>query len=158
MQNLYQISLVTHIAGLAMMAGTTLASYLLMRQFWKQHEIDKPGSAAGLGSVAKISVLLGIGILLLIVSGVTMAIVVKGAYGQQTWFRIKMMLVIIAIINGTIIGRRLAMKLGKTLGEEKAGVSVADRLMKLKGNLNWFYISQLTIFLVIFTLSVFKFN
>jgi hypothetical protein len=158
MQNLYQIALVTHIIGLTTMAGITLASFMLARQFWKLYSVDKIKAAAVNESAAKLSVLLGVGIILLIVSGITMMVIVKGAYGQQIWFRVKMLLVLTAIINGVVVGRKLGKKLGMTIAEERSGVNVGDRLVKAAKNVRTFYVVQLTIFLVIFTLSVFKFN
>lgn len=158
MQNLYQISLVTHIVGLVMMAGGTLVSFLLVQQFWKQYEVDKVRAAVVMESVGKIASLLSLGMLVLIVSGVTMMVVVKGAYGQQTWMKIKLALVVIAILNGVLVGRRQGMKVIKSLAEERNGISMGDRLIKLRSTTRWFYISQLLIFAVIFTLAVFKFN
>jgi hypothetical protein len=44
------------------------------------------------------------------------------------------------------------------IGEERAGGNVGDRVMKAARNVRTFYTVQLMIFLIIFTLSVFKFN
>lgn len=158
MQNLYQISLVTHIVGLVMMAGATLVSFLLVQQFWKQYEVDKLRATVLMESVGKVSALLSLGMLVLIASGVTMMVIVKGAYGQQIWMKIKLALVLVAILNGVLVGRKQGMKLIKSLAEEREGVRIDDRLSKLRGSTRWFYISQLLIFVVIFTLAVFKFN
>jgi hypothetical protein len=159
MHNVYQIALVTHITGLAIMGGTTLVSYVLTKQFWNLYTQDKSKAIALNAAGSKFPMLFGIGILLLILSGVTMMAIMKGAFGEQLWFRIKFGLIIAIIINGVAVGRRQGLRLTKILAEEiAAGRNNDGKLLRVKSNLNWFHLSQLVFFLIIFTLSVFKFN
>src|SRR5882762_5635819 len=104
-QTLYHLALVIHIAGLTMMAGTTLADYIMTKQFWKQFAIDKQQALAINGAMSKLMLLFGIGILLLILSGIGMMWLTNGMWGEQIWFRIKFGLVIAIIINGIAFGR-----------------------------------------------------
>jgi hypothetical protein len=158
MQNVYQIALVAHITGLAIMGGTTLVSYVLTTQFWNLYTNDKPKAIALNAAGSKFPMLFGIGILLLILSGVTMMAIMKGAFGEQLWFRIKFGLIIAIIINGVAVGRRQGLRLTKILSEEMAGANNDGKLSRVKNNLTWFHLSQMGFFLIIFTLSVFKFN
>jgi hypothetical protein len=66
-----------------------------------------------------------------------------------------------------MVGRRQDMKLKRLMSLEKLNFHQDDSLgqenrkedlMKVKNRLELFYISQLLMFLTIFTLSVFKFN
>jgi hypothetical protein len=102
--------------------------------------------------------LLGLGIILLIVSGVSMMAITHGVFGEQIWFRIKFGLVIIIIINGLAIGRRQQIKLRKLLDEKTSGNLIEARLAKLEKNIGYFHFIQLGLFLTVFVLSVFKFN
>ena len=167
MQTLYQIALITHIVGITLMAGTTLVEYLLTKHFWKLY-------ASG-GSIAfttnedgfNFHLLINIGIVLLILSGVTMLVITQGVFGKQIWFEIKIGLIVIIAINGSVVGRRQDVKLKGLMSLEKLNFhrdhspeqkNLKEDLMRVKNRLDLFYISQLLMFLIIFTLSVFKFN
>ncbi len=157
-QAFYHLALVTHIIGLTMMAGTTLADYVITRQFWKQYANDKLKGMAINQAMSKFQMFFGIGIILLILSGVEMMAITNGAFGEQTWFRIKFCLVILIIINGLAVGRRQGTKLRKLLSGKAAVENVDAKLLKVRTHLNWFHIAQMTLFTAIFVLSVFKFN
>jgi hypothetical protein len=157
-ETIYHTALVTHIIGLTMMAGTTLMDYVIFKQLWKQYALDKPKALAIGEATVKLQIVFGIGFLLLVISGVTMMYITHGAFGEQTWFRIKFGLIILIVINGLTMGRRQGVKLRKLLPEEISGINVGDKLLKVKDSLNIFHISQMAIFITIFILSVFKFN
>jgi uncharacterized membrane protein SirB2 len=157
MQHLYQLALVFHICGLTIMAGTTVADFLIYRQFWKQLYLNKTGGVAVSESLSKLPVLFRTGLLLLVASGVTIMALTHGVFGEQAWFRIKFALVILIIVNGLVIGRRQGLKLRKLLRQETSPENEAE-LARLKKNLQLFHIGQLLLFFTIFVLSVFKFN
>lgn len=154
----YHIALVMHIIGLAMMAGTTLADYVITKQFWKQYATDKSKGIAINQAMSKFVLLFGIGILLLIISGISMMAITRGAFGEQLWFRIKFALVIIVILNGVVVGRRQGIKLRNLLPQAIAGENIDSRLLTVRSNINWFQLSQMALFIIIFVLSAFKFN
>ncbi|MHA4811206.1 hypothetical protein ACX0G9_24100 [Flavitalea flava] len=159
MQTLYHIALVIHIIGLSMMAGTTVVDYIITKQFWKQYAKDQTKGLAIYETISKIVILFAIGIILLILSGVTMMAITHGAFGEQTWFRIKFGLVVIIIINGLANGRRLGIKLRKKyLSAGIAWNNNESGLFKIRFSLRLFHFSQMLLFIIIFILSVFKFN
>ena len=158
MQTLYSVALITHIIGITLLAGTTLVDYIITKQFWMQYSKDKMKGAAIYEAMSKVVKLFGIGIILLILSGVTMMAITNGAFGEQIWFRIKFGLVVIIIINGLAFGRRQGIKLRKILSADSAGNSVETSLSKIRSNLRLFHVSQMILFIIIFVLSVFKFN
>lgn len=153
----YHLALVAHITGLTIMAGATVADAVITRQFWKSYLEDKSRALGINQAMLKIPVLFGTGILLLVLSGVAMMAMTGGAYGEQFWFRIKFGLVILIIVNGLAVGRRLGSRLRKLLAAETEGVPAAG-LLPIREKLNVFHAVQLTLFLIIFVLSVFKFN
>ncbi|MBV4358329.1 hypothetical protein [Pinibacter aurantiacus] len=158
MQTLYYAALVTHIIGLTILAGSTLMDYLVSKKFWQQLILDRERGVAIQEAMARIPLLMGVSLILLIASGVTMMGITHGVFGEQLWFRIKFGLVVIIILNGMIIGRRQTMKLKKIIASTPS-ISVADEsLIKIRSNLNLFHIIQLTLFVIVFVLSVFKFN
>jgi hypothetical protein len=155
---LYQLALVTHLIGLVLLAGATVSNYVIILQFWKQYASDKTKTFGITDAMRRLGMLIRIGILLLILSGITMLSLVQGAFGQQTWFRIKMVIVVLIIINGIVVGGRLARKLGKTLLGGTGGNTMENDLLKIKTPFNWFHISQMILFITVFVLSIFRFN
>jgi small-conductance mechanosensitive channel len=157
-QNIYHLVLVAHITGITMMAGATLTDYVIFNQFWKFYPSDKPRAMAIRDGMSKLPMLIGAGIILLILSGVGMMAITKGVFGEQVWFRIKFGLVLLVIVNGLAVGRRQGTKLRGLLVKQAEGEQTEEAIMKVKNNLRLFHMVQLFVFLIIFVLSVFKFN
>jgi len=163
---MYQIALITHIVGITLMAGTTLVEYLLTRHFWKLYASDRSRAIATNEDGFNFHLIVNIGIILLILSGATMLVITQGVFAKQIWFQIKIGLIVIIAINGSAFGRKQDAKLKRLISMEKLNFQDdprgqedrKDDLMKVKNRLDLFYISQLIMFLTIFTLSVFKFN
>jgi uncharacterized membrane protein SirB2 len=163
---MYQIALTTHIVGITLMAGTTLVEYLLTKHFWKLYASDRSRAIATNEDGFNFHLIVNIGIILLILSGVTMLVITQGVFAKQIWFQIKIGLIVIIAINGSAFGRKQDAKLKRLISMEKLNFqddprgqeNRKDDLMKVKNRLDLFYISQLIMFLTIFTLSVFKFN
>src|SRR5258708_4616613 len=167
MQTLYQIALITHIAGITLMAGTTLVEYLFMKHFWKLYASDRSRAITSNENGFNFHLVVNIGIILLILSGVSMLLIFHGVFAKQTWFQIKIGLIIIIAVNGSVVGRKQDMKLNGLMSLEKLNFHQnhsleqeirKEELMKVKNRLDLFYFSQLLMFLIIYTLTVFKFN
>ncbi|HWB26492.1 MAG TPA: DUF2269 family protein [Chitinophagaceae bacterium] len=152
---LYPTCLTLHIAGLTMMAGTTLVDTIVYRQFWKQYRQDASRATATLEATGKVSVLFALGFLLLLVSGVSMMLLTNGIFAEQLWFKIKMYLVIAVVINGIAVGRRTGLQIRKAAAGLTGNTAA---LSSLKKRLLFFHVIQLTIFALIFIMGVFKFN
>lgn len=152
------IALVFHLMGLVMIAGSTLLDFVTTGRFWKRYSINKQEALLTRELALAFPAVARIGIALLILSGIAMMTIMHGAYGAQTWMRIKIVLVVLIIINVLVVGRRNGLKLFKLLNEERNGADRTADLQKVKGRIRLFHLSQLIIFVIIFTLSVFKFN
>ena|SRR5713226_5470832 len=157
-QTIYYSALVGHIVGLTLMAGTTVSDYIVFRQFWKQVPIDRSKGIVIQRAVSRFPLLFGIGFIFLVISGVTMMAITHGVFGEQIWFRIKFALIIIIIINGLAFGRRQGVKLKRYLSEELPGINGEQNLLRIKRNLGLFHLLQIALFILIYVLSVFKFN
>jgi hypothetical protein len=158
MQALYQIALTTHIIGLTTMAGATLVDFVIIKEFWKQYTHSKSKAIPIHEARSKFPLLFAIGIILLILSGVTMMGITRGAFGGQIWFKIKFTLVILIIINAFVVRRRQSSKLTKLLSEETSSENYTMDILQVRNGFNWFHLSQIAFFTIIFTLSIFKFN
>lgn len=156
LQALYHAALVTHIIGLSMMAGLTLADYIMFRQFWKIFHVDLEKARGIRTATSKLPVLLATGFILLVLSGVTMMAITHGVFGEQLWFRIKFALVVIIFVNAMVVGRRQGGKLNKALFQPDTSSSYG--LAGIRNNIRLFHLAQMVLFITIFSLSVFKFN
>ncbi|HEX9512445.1 MAG TPA: hypothetical protein VF939_18260 [Puia sp.] len=150
-----QLLLVLHITGFTMMAGTVIANISIYRKLDRYLTTDKPKALIILESTTGLPILMGIGALLLLTTGIGMVLLFKGAVTSMLWFRIKMVLVLLILVNGAIIPRQNTAKL-KILLAEKAGENNGP-IEVLANKMSFFQITQLLMFLSIFVLSVFRF-
>jgi hypothetical protein len=150
--------LVLHIIGLATMAGTTIVSYVCYGQFWKQYALRKENAMAILNVTASFRFLFAGGFLLLLISGIGMVALSHGLFAQQLWFRIKMGLLVLILLNGAVYGQRLTSRLRQAVEMELAGGNALNSLESLKSSILVMHIGQLLLFAGIFVLSIYKFN
>jgi hypothetical protein len=154
-QTYLSIYLVLHITGFTMMAGSVLADFAVNRRMSRYLISDKIRAAGVLDSVAVFPRLIGIGGALLFVTGIAMVITFKGTVAQMLWFKIKMVLVVLVALNGTLVLRRNENRLKMMLqanDDRKNGA-----ILSLKQRLSIYHVIELLLFLLIFILSVFKF-
>jgi len=154
----YDSALVVHVVGITLMAGATFIDFATFRQFWKVYPVDKTKGFVIGDMLYRLQRFMGIGMGLILLSGITMMVYMHQIWGAQTWFRIKMIFLLLIIINGLAIRRRLGNRLKKYMAEESAGQSALSKLSALKGNITVVHVLQIVFFITIFTLSIFKFN
>lgn len=157
-QNLHQTGLVLHIIGMATIAGVTLASYVTWRQFPLQYAQDKQKGVAIIQTTARLSTVAGIGLLLQVISGSMMLAATRGAFAQQQWFKVKMMIVILVISGFIFLNRRLQKRLRKWVVDDVTHGDRTGQVMSLANKIGYMQLFLLALFVIIFTLSVFRFN
>lgn len=155
-QIFFQVLLILHLTGLALMAGTTVTDYIVFRAFLKPFGKEKERSLNLLDLKKNLSILLAIGAALLILSGTGLFIITDGLFIHQMWFKIKLFLVLALILNGFLVGTRQELKLKNSISKSES--NHGKQTNKAIFNLKIFYIMQMSIFFVIIFLSVFKFN
>jgi hypothetical protein len=153
--NYLQLFLVLHITGFTMMAGTVLADFAIFRRLSRYLIADKQKALTVLDGSAILVVLISVGAGLLITTGIGMVVVFKGAVASMLWFRIKMILVLLVLLNGAGLARRNMMKLKATLSLGTNEIN--GQVEELRQRLGYIYVTQLILFLIIFILSVLKF-
>ena len=95
----YNAALVLHIVGITMMAGTSFIDYITFRFFYKTYATDTAKGLVLESYLYNLQRFLGIGMLLILASGITMMVKLHDVWGAQLWFRIKMGLLLLVIIN-----------------------------------------------------------
>jgi hypothetical protein len=145
-----------HLMALVLMAGTTLVDFITLRSFWRMFEKQREKATGLLDATASYSRMIGIGAAILILTGFGMMFITRGVFGEQLWFRIKFVFVILLVANGLLVGRRLGFRLRKTVSG--AGLINPGTIMQVRKKMFRFHTSQLLIFIIIILLSIFKFN
>jgi len=138
------------------MAGTTAVDFIIFNNFCKKFEFEKEKSLAFLEIMSKLSVLLIAEAILLIVSGTGLFIVTHGVFAEQLWFKFKMGLIIVLILNGSFFGGRQGSKLKNIIRESGPDLNSKIKAVNLK--LKLFYTFQAAIFFTIIIFAIFKFN
>jgi hypothetical protein len=141
----YQIFLVLHITGITVMAGTSFIDFVTFRRA----TIKGLQASDDLDQLQKY---LGIGMLLIITSGIGMMAKLHEVWGAQLWFRVKMGVLLLIVLNGLGLRRTLGAKFKKAL------VASSSALPAISRKLTLVQLIQLFFFAIIYVLSVFKFN
>ena len=151
-----RLCLVLHLAGLVLMVGHTVVDFVLFLSFSKQFAVERERSLTLLQTMAKLSRLVIAGAVLLIVSGTGLFLVTGAVFGEQLWFQIKMGLIVVLVLNGSLFGGRLQTRLKNLLGENGPGAN--KEIGAVKARLGIFYTVQTAVFLAIIVLAVFRFS
>jgi len=148
--------LALHLSGLVLMAGTTVIDYVTFKTFWKLTDAGDNRSLGLLPLMARYGTFVRAGGVLLILSGIGMLILSKDLWWQQCWFKIKMGLVALLILNGNFIGNKQGSKFRKIIADN--GPDLIDQAKHVKSALNNFYLIQLMLFFAIILISIVKFD
>jgi hypothetical protein len=153
---LLQICLVAHLIGLTLMAGTTAAECITFKTFRKMPDNEKDKAMGLLKLMEKLSSLMSLGAALLVISGTGLLVITGGVFFHQFWFKVKLVLIVMLILNGFLVGGRQHAILKKTISEN--GGYFTGKLTAVISNLRVFYGVQMAIFCIIIMLAVFKFS
>jgi len=133
------------------MAGTTLIDYVTFKTFCR---LTATGNNNGQGLIllmTRYGGLVRTGAVILILSGLLMLVLVKGIWWDQLWFKLKIGLVVLLILNGMFVGNSLGLKFREMIATSP---ELTQHLTNIKANLNRFYLVQLTLFLLIILFSI----
>lgn len=145
--------LTLHVVGLVLMAGSTLMDYVTFKTFWKLTDLGDNRSLGLLPLMARYGTFVRTGAALLILTGVSMLILSTHLL-QHSWFKIKLALVALLIMNGILVGNKQGSKLRKIIADN--GADLIHQAAPVKSVLNSFYLIQLTLFFAIILFSVMK--
>ena len=143
--------LALHLGGLTIMAGTTVVDYFTFKTFCRMTDEGNNRSLGLLPIMARYGELVRIGAAILILTGIVMLVLANGVWWGQRWFKIKLALVILLILNGMFVGNIQGLKFRKIVMDSPA---LVQQIVDVRANLNRFYLMQLTMFLLIILISV----
>lgn len=150
---LLNLSLALHLIGLGMSIGMTLTKYLSFGRFFAAGEFDKGKWMIALGASGRLTMFLGIGMGLAILSGALMMHLAYATFMHQFWFQLKISVLAIIIIAG-IIANRHESKLRTVLKTEN---KPENKYLKFPERLKLLSGIQFALFIVIILLASFRF-
>ena len=153
---LLRILLALHITGIVIMAGTTMIDYLTFKTFWK---IADTGDNRALGLIplmARYGAFVRTGAITIILTGIALLALDKGAIWSQPWFKVKTALVIILILNGLFVGNRQGHQLRDTVLANAS--DFLHQTLAIRATMSRFYPIQLTLFFLIIVISMIRFD
>jgi hypothetical protein len=153
---LLPLGLVLHLAGITMMVGTFLAGFFSSRILWNYLPNERDKALVVSRATSRFALLQMTGGLMIVAGGILMMTAVHGVFMQQLWFKVKMGLLGLLILNAVVTARPAARNLRRLLAGR--GELTNDRISAMIQRLRIFYWLQLGLFLTIIVLSAFKFN
>jgi len=147
---LVRFGLFFHLAGIATMVGTTVAGMSAHWQFRRLLLTEKEKALIVLKATDRYPSLQGAGAITLLAGAILMMIGYQGMVMQLLWFKIKLIVISLIILNQVFIGLALVRRFRRQTEPAEMRSSVS--------RLTVFNAVQLTFFGVIFLLSTFKFS
>ena len=151
---LLHLFLILHIIGISLMVGTSVVEMFTFGAFRRSLNRGDGASIVLLDHLSRLGVLLGIGAALLVLSGTGMLFLTRGVFVHQGWFKVKLVLVAILLLNGFGFGSRQMARLKKLMQPAPTGIPLDAAVLETLTKVRLFYVLQLLIFLVIIGLSV----
>lgn len=156
-QSLLHLCLAIHLIALTMAVGITIASAVATSQFWKLYDKDRLQGISAFQAIKKFQVFGGLGMLLLILSGIAMLWLYNWAFAEQLWFNIKMTCLLLIFVNGFTFGRKSTIRMGKLIDEGRQVSNSDADILRLKRSQTIFHAGQLSLFFVMIVMASFRF-
>jgi hypothetical protein len=157
-QTFLHLGLTVHLIALTMAVGVTIANAIATNQFWKLYDRNSAHGLSAFRAIKKFQVIGMIGLLLLILSGITMLWLYNWAYGEQLWFKIKMTCILLLLINGFTVGRITTLRFERMLMEDGHQEGLKQDTLRLRTTSKLFHLIQLSLFAFIIILASFRFT
>jgi len=155
MNALLNVGLVLHICGISLLVGMTAAGFISCRRIFVILRSQEHNATPLLKLVALFTKMQMLGGGFIILGGIMMMIAFQGLIMGLLWFKLKLVLLMLLLLNVPLMLRPANLKLFRFISGAVSDLSVLDTARRL---FNSFYIIQLLLFLGIFLLSVFRFN
>jgi hypothetical protein len=151
---LHQIGLLLHIVGIFCLAGGSVGGQFVEALFWR-YVRESSEKAPALGPLLqRLPVVIQIGSLLMLVSGLLMLGSVGWAYWGQGWFFVKIALYLLLFLNGLLVGKPLGMAIG---GQMRHYPTSSASLLLLRPRMQRFHITQTFLILALLGVTMFRF-
>lgn len=151
MQDLeHNLGLFLHMIGIIMIAGGFLGAYIVETQFWKQVNTDISKAGALLPVMKTLPMIIQIGVLVQIISGIQLLHARSWVFWGENWLYIKLVLVVIAVLNGILVGKKLGGQIAAQVFSPSPDKAV---LATLKSKMHRFDLVQLILVIAILSIA-----
>lgn len=141
------LSRLLHFLGLILGAGTATVAFIINKKAEKNPELQK----ALFPLMKQFSILIWIGIIFLVISGIGLQATAKGPI-NKSMLLLKHLLVVLIIVNGIYLGIS-ANKLGKLAKASKEG-KINQQIIKLKNRIKFIGTLNIILWYIVIILSV----
>ncbi|MEO9005415.1 MAG: hypothetical protein ABI288_11795 [Ginsengibacter sp.] len=156
MSYLFPIALFIHIIGITFIAGGSIGGLLLEKYIWKSIR-ESPEKVPVFGPLmVQYPAIIQVGTLLMLISGLMMLDALGWVVAGQWWFIVKMILVVALVLNGMLIAKPNSNRLLILVPRLVNGENVKVEIAKVKKNMTWFHISELSMLVVVYLLAIFR--
>lgn len=155
MQSIYLQAKTLHILGFITAIGVTFSTFLAYKQFWKLYHISPDLSFATFKTFQNLQIAGMLGLLVVLLAGISMLILADYSFTRLVWFQIKLGFVVLIFVNGFTLGRASTLQLN-ALMEKRANKGDSVEAGKLELRVNTFQAIQLSLYAIIILLSVFR--
>jgi len=134
------------------MAGTTLIDYLTFKTFWKLADHEDNRSLGLIPLMDKYGAFIRTGAVTLILTGIGMLILQKTDWMHQFWFKVRLGLFFLLLLNGMFVGNTQGHKFREAVTAHAP--DFVEHTMQTRKNLNLFYPIQLALFFLTISISM----
>ena len=146
----HNVSLFLHMIGIIMIAGGFLGAYVVETQFWKQVDTDTSKAGTLLPIMKTLPIIIQMGVLVQVISGISLLHSRAWVFWGENWLYIKLAMVIIAVLNGILVGKKLGGKIAAQVFSPSPDRAV---LTTLKSKMRTFDLIQLILVIGILSIS-----
>ncbi|PZF72645.1 hypothetical protein DN068_12325 [Taibaiella soli] len=132
------------------MAGATVTDYISFKTFCSMSAAGDSHAQGLLPLMGRYGGLVRTGAVILIFTGIIM-VTINNSLWDEIWFKIKLALAILLVLNGVFIGNSLGMKFRKMAS---GNFIPGGQERHISMQLNRFYLAQLTLFILIIFVSI----
>jgi len=147
----FRILLALHLCALVLMAGTTVIDYVSFKIFCSMTNAETGNASGMLPLMGRYGGLVRTGAVALILTGVIM-LAINSSLWDELWFKVKLALALLLVLNGIFIGNNLGMKFRRMA----AGNILSEDGRTVCAYLNWFYLVQLSLFALVIFVSIIR--
>ena len=155
--HLYAIGLIAHIIGLTFIAGGCIGSIFIETHVWKQLKDAPYRTVVLLTVLRRFPLIINIGSLLLLSSGMMMLVADDWIQIKPRWFIAKMALYVLINLNGLLVAGPSTAKLVQLLpGLVETDPALNADLSSIKNRMRFFHFSTFAMLLLVYILSVYQ--
>jgi uncharacterized membrane protein len=151
---LHNIGLLIHVFGITMILGGFMALLVIDKQFWKLVDADISKAGALLPLMKTLPIIIQLGALVQIISGIMMLSSRNWQYWGETWLYVKLVLFVALVTNGFAVGKPTG---GKIAAQVFSPTPDRTALTSLKGKMRTFNMVQLIMLLaLLFMVTIYR--